>query len=287
MQESKEIITASPMQRIDRKKDCIVEIIDNDLYVSSWRLSQVFKVEHRSLKKTIMCHLQDITEVGEIDPKTRSVVEQENSKLLAISNRKKICKKGPPIQEYLLNEPQATFVLLLLKGKYKTDIVDNIVRFKKFIAKEFFRQRKIISKLLVQKQNAEWLAKRDARKLDRRVETDAIKSFIEYAKAQGSHNAEKYYIAISKMQNNSLFCLEYLEQKFPNLRDIVDSTQLNTLQTADRIVAKAIKEGMKEKLSYKDIYTIAKDRVIQFSEIIGKTPLQQIMQSQQRLSLDG
>jgi phage regulator Rha-like protein len=268
--------------KLSSKKNSMVEFIDGDLYTSSWQLCQLFDIEHRSLRKTIQNNLQDLKEIGEIELKEREI----SGNIIPTFKQKKIRETGRPVVEYLLNEPQATFILLLLKGKYKKDrtkIINNITKFKKFIATEFFRQRRIISKLLVQKQNVEWLAKRDAGKLDRRVETDTIKSFVEYAKAQGSHNAEKYYMIISKMENQTLFCLEYLEQKFPNLRDVVDSTQLNTLQTADRIIAKAIKEGMESKLPYKEIYVLAKDRVTQFSTIIGKTPLQQIMQSQQLL----
>jgi hypothetical protein len=269
MQENKELVV--------KGKNKMVEIIDGDLYTSSWRMSQLFDVEHRSLKQTIRKNFDDIIEVGEIAPILRKTFD--------ISNVEIKHQKGRPIVEFLLNEPQATFVLLLLKGKYKNDSFNYVVKFKKYITKEFFRQRKLLTKLLVQQQNVEWLAKRDAGKLDRRTETDAIKEFVAYAKAQGSTHAEKYYMIITKMENQTLFCLEYLEQKYPNLRDIVNMSQLSTLESADKIIAKAIKEGMEKSMNYKDIYILAKERVENFSAIIGKTPLQQITQDiQKRIS---
>lgn len=266
-------------------KNNLVEIINDDLFIGTWRLSKVFDVEHRSLKQTIRNNINDVIEVGEIEPKTRTVDREltaldyrKKQKTYDISNvvshKKKPTKFGPPIHEYLLNEPQATFVVLLLKGQYKTDKVSLVTKFKKHITSEFFRQRRALSKLLVQKQNAEWLQKRAEGKLERRVETDTIKEFVEYSKDQGSKKAGKYYMIISKMENQSLFNLDYISQKYPNIRDIAEGFQLTSLQVADRIVAKAIKDGMEEKLNYKDIYIKARDNVQQFAQVIGKTPLQ-------------
>jgi hypothetical protein len=144
-----------------------------------------------------------------------------------------------------------------------------VLGFKKFLTKEFYRQRRLIQKLLVQRQNADWLEKRNAGKIDRRVETDAIKEFIEYAKSQGSQNAPKYYMVISKMENKSLF-LNLIEIAFPNLRDVVSGISLTKLQMADRIVAKALKEGMENKMHYKEIFLLAKARVESFADLVGK-----------------
>ena len=255
-------------------KNSVVEVIDNDLYMGSWQLSQVFEVEHRSFRRIIDKYMKQIVEVGEIELKERT--SYCNS--MVIRNGKKKQKKSPPIKEYLLNEPQATFVVLLLKGKYKTDKVSLVVKFKQHIASQFFKQRKLLTKLLAQKQNAEWLQAREQGKIDRCYCTDEIKAFVEYAIKQGSKNARKYYIIISKMENKTLFNFDFLSQKFPNIRDIATRQQLSTLEAADRIIAKAIKDGMEQGLHYKEIYKKAKDNLDQFSQIIGKTPLQVIYQ---------
>jgi len=251
-------------------KNTDVEIIDNDLYIGTWKISKLFEVEHRSLRNIIKKNLTDITEVGENEPKERSIYYVSD----VINKTDKKRKRGRPVVEFLLNEPQATFVILLLKGQYKKDHVSLVVKFKKHITTAFYKQRKLISRLLVQKQNAEWLEKRKAGKIERRLETDTIKQFIEYANTQGSKNAKKYYMAISKMENKSLFYFDFLSLKFPNIRDIAEGFQLTSLQMADRIVSKALKDGMKEKLPYKEIYTKAKKNVELFAEVLGKTPLQ-------------
>jgi len=277
----------------------VIEYIDNDLYVGTWNLSLDFEVEHRSLKQTVKNNLKDIIEVGEVEPKKRLVdrriVESKNYKKTAkdektnditnvLSQRKKSMRLGPPITEYLLNEPQATFVIILLKGHYKKgqDYIPKVVKFKKHLTSQFFKQRKILTKLLSQKQNAEWLAKRDSGKLERRIETDAIKKFVDYCKIQGSKNAEKYYMIISKMENNSLFFFEFIAQRNPNIREIAEGFQLDSLQMADRIVARALVEGMERKMFYKDIFQLSKERVLQFAKVIGKTPLE-ICLSKQKL----
>ena len=95
-----------------------------------------------------------------------------------------------------------------------------------------------------------------------------IKEFIEYATKQGSKNAAFYYANISKMENTALF---FLEQKFKNLRDILDIRQLSTVDSADHIVAKALRDGMDSGMAYQNIYTMAKKRVEAFAELRGKT----------------
>lgn len=234
----------------------LVQIIENDLVVGTWDLSSGFQVEHRALKKLIVKYKSEFEELGVVTP----AMQQPTSK-----------KGGRKVEEYLLNEPQATFLTTLLTN-------NSVVRkFKLHLTKEFFRQRKLLASLMVKKQNAEYLEKRASGKIERRIETDTIKDFVEYAKNQGSTNASKYYMIISKMENNNLFHLDMLEQKFPNLRDIVEGFQLDTLKMADYAVARALREGMEKKMLYKDIYILARQRIEGFAQIIGKSPIQAIL----------
>ena len=248
----------------------MIKIIDNDLYVGTYYLSELFNTDHRSIKQTIKNNLNDILEFNENDDMKGSSLNISNVE--SKSGKKR--KIGRPTIEYLLNEQQATFVILLLRGHYNSNKTSLITKFKKHVTNEFFKQRKLLNKIISQKQNTEWLEKREAGKVERRLETDAIRDFIDYAIAQGSKNAHKYYMIISKMENKTLFHLDLLEQKFPNVRDIVEGYQLVTLQNADRIVARALKEGMEKEMYYKDIYIMAKDRIERFVELIGKSPIQ-------------
>jgi hypothetical protein len=134
------------------------------------------------------------------------------------------------------------------------------------IADKFVEMERWILNQKTQKANEEYIATRGKSKLGRRQETDVIKQFVEYAVSQGSKHADKYYIHYSKMENNAFFILQ---DKFKNVREILDITQLSKIIIADLIVKQAIIEGMEKEMYYKDIYTLAKDRVVAMANSIG------------------
>ena len=111
---------------------------------------------------------------------------------------------------------------------------------------------------------------RTSGKLVRREETDAIKHFIGYAKAQGSKSAEMYYVSISSMVNRELFGLKP-EHSPKNFRETLTSAQLDSLKMADRVVAQALYEGMDAGLPYKEIFALAKNRVKSLVTAIGRS----------------
>ena len=169
---------------------------------------------------------------------------------------------GRPTSFYYLNEQQTVFLVTLMKNS------ETVLDFKDMLVEEFFRMKKALSEMTTRQTNEAWLESRETGKLSRREETDTIKAFVEYAKAQGSTQAERYYGNISKMENSALF---FLEQKFPNVRNALTGQQLHIISTADIAVAQALKEGMKQELHYKDIYKLAKGRIETISKIIPKT----------------
>jgi phage regulator Rha-like protein len=240
----------------------IIIIENDDLLVGTWDLAEGFGVEHRAITRLIEKYKTEFEELGFVTTRLQQIDPT---------------KRGRRVQEYRLNEPQSVYLTTLLTN-------NQIVRkFKMFLTKEFFRQRKLLSKLLAQRQNQEWLEKRENGKIERRLETDKIQEFIAYAKAQGSESADKYYMIISKMENTALFSLELLEQKFPNLRDVVSGFALDSLKMADRIVGRALTEGMEKNFHYKDIYKLAKVRVETFADSIGKTPVIQFVKTKEKI----
>ena len=250
----------------------IVEIHNNELIVGSWDLSTHFQIEHRSIRKLLKKYKDEFREFGYVKNWNFDQNDDENSEgtyctLGAISHKK---KSGGQIKECILSYEQYIYLITLLPN------TDHIRKLKIKLTEEFFRMRKILIKLAIQKENADWQAKRAAGLIERRLETDAIKDFIEYAIEQGSKNAQMYYVNISKMENNSLLNIELLNQKFKNMRDVVDGFDLTSLQMADKIVAQAIREGMKDNMHYRDIYELARDRVEAFALVIGRTPLRMI-----------
>lgn len=239
----------------------LVIVKDDELLVSTWDLSKGFQSEHRQIKRLIDDNLADFEEVGE------RKIESERSLILRFQNAKSNVKKsGRPVIEYFLNETQSTYLITLLRNN------DVVKKFKKHLTKEFFRQRKLLNKLITQRVNAEWLEKRAAGKIERRIETDKIKEFIEYAKGQGSESAGQYYTTISRMENESLINIEVLEMRFKNVREIVDGLSLDMLKMADIIVGNSLTEGMLSNMFYRDIYKLARDRVEAYSLLMGKKP---------------
>lgn len=179
-------------------------------------------------------------------------------------NAEKISTKGRPAEVYNLTEEQATLLIALMRN---TPIVRE---FKNTLVKEFYKQRRALAKLLTRQDNAQYQAIREESKIMRLEETDEIKAFVNYASDRGSQSANKYYMAISKMELKALF---FIEQKFPNIRDVMDFKQLTLIKTADMAVTEALKEGMAKELPYKEIYQLAKDRVEALAKIFPKSLL--------------
>jgi phage regulator Rha-like protein len=224
----------------------IVVLHNEEPKAGTWEISKGFDIEHRALRRLIVRYQTEFEGMGVIATRLQKPKEQG----------------GRPVNEFLLNEEQAMYVGTLLTN------TDKVRAFKRKLIKEFIRQRSLLLSLAARSQNAQWLEHRNAGKISRRQETDVIKEFIEYATVQGSKNAAFYYANISKMENRALF---FLEQKFKNLRDILDIRQLSTIDSADHIVAKALRDGMDSGMAYQNIYAMAKKRVEAFAELRGKT----------------
>ena len=198
---------------------------------------------HKSVMKLIRKYESSMSEFG----------------TLSFESRK---SKGRPTEFAVLNEAQVYLLLTLMR----TDEVT--VVFKKNLIKEFMKMKSVILGIHKQRNTIEWSETRKLGKQSRRETTDAIQEFVQYATIQGSKNAIRYYSNISKMENKALFILE---QRYPNIREMLNTHQLTTLNTADIVVMDALKEGMERKMDYKEIYVLAKSRVENLSKLIKPT----------------
>jgi phage regulator Rha-like protein len=201
------------------------------LVVDSRLVAADLGIKHKNFLETIRKYQKDLEEFGRVAFET--AVESKSN------NPEVFC---------WLTEEQATFAMTLSRNSAK------VIECKKKLTRGFYSARK----LLQQRHNAEWIEARNSGKRSRKQETDGIKSFVEYAKAQGSQSAEKYYMSISKMENAALFLVE---QKYPNLRDVLGVAELGLIAVADTIVFNALREGVEKAMHYKDIYKLAKQRV--------------------------
>lgn len=98
-------------------------------------------------------------------------------------------------------------------------------------------------------------------KMIRKVETDAIKEFIEYAKSNGSQSSERYYTIITKA-TNSILGISAGE------RDLLTAIQLEHLAMVERVIASALIQGIEKGMNYKDIYKLASSKAKQVYQVV-------------------
>ena len=102
-----------------------------------------------------------------------------------------------------------------------------------------------------ERQSSEWLITRKQGKLIRRGETDTIANLIDYAKSQGSRNADRLYLVYSKLVNE-LVGIE------AGQRDIVPFKTLSTIMFLEDMILHTVDEQIKSGSHYKDIYSLCK-----------------------------
>ncbi len=128
-----------------------------------------------------------------------------------------------------------------------------------------------MEKALLNQQNLSWQQQRLDNKAARRIETATIARFVEYATGQGSQSAKMYFMQITKMTHQALFLVKQASPK--PFRDLLDSMQLSFLTTAEYLVHQTLEDGMTAGLHYKDIYGIARDKVVYYAEQLPKQRL--------------
>lgn len=126
-----------------------------------------------------------------------------------------------------------------------------------------------MERALLQRENLSWQEQRLDNKSGRHSETDSIARFVEYATAQGSQHAKLYYINITKMTYHSLNIAKQIGP--PSLRDSLDAIHLSFLTTAEHIIRQVLEDGMNDGLHYKDVYQMARGKVLSFA---GALPYQ-------------
>ena len=126
--------------------------------------------------------------------------------------------------------------------------------------------------LLKQHDKLEWKQARLQGKSVRRDITDTIQRFVEYATNQGSKSASMYYANITKMEYKALGLIASNEKVQSGFRDTLDLMDLGFLIVAEQVAKQAIENGMERGSYYKDIYQFAKERVMNYAEVI-KLPL--------------
>lgn len=118
------------------------------------------------------------------------------------------------------------------------------------------------------RRSGDWQQVRTSGKAVRHDLTDVIQDFVEYAQGQGSTNAHRYYEIVTKMENKALFLVEKAGK---DLRDRLTMQQISCLSACEKIAARALREGMAMKLPYKEVFKLAKQRVVAYVALLGPT----------------
>jgi len=213
------------------------------VFTTSEIIAQGCNVEHRAILALIKTHKLDIEDIS------NDAFEMRIRK-----------GKTQKVRYYNLGEPQVTFLISLMKNS------KIVVKFKKNLVKEFYKQRKLLSNLL----SGDRQQVRSEGKAIYHQSRDVIKEFVEYAIEQGSKSANMYYMNLAKMENKALFVMEH---KYPNVRDVLTVAQLFQVKVADQIVEKALKDGMADNMYYKDIYKLAKERIDMMAGLTDRSPV--------------
>jgi len=221
-----------------------VEIWNDEARTGSFLLAQGLEREHKIVTNLIRKYQSDFEDFS------------------TLNVRKLLSTGGRAANEYMLDEDQFMFLGTLLKNSKK------VVAFKKAIIKQFKKCRLENESLRQHQQQPEYQITRTAGKIVRRQTTDVMQTFVEYAKNQGSKNADRYYSNITKMLNGLLFIVE---GKFKNVRSILTTRQLMTVSSAEQIIDRGLKDGMSRKKFYKEIYKDVRTKVELFAELHGKS----------------
>ncbi len=128
------------------------------------------------------------------------------------------------------------------------------------VIRSYLKHAQKLLRMADQHGKAEWQQNRALGKLTREFYTDTTQKFLEYAAAQGSRNYPVHgFTMLTNMVNKSLQI---------DSREAATESQLHLIATAEHISALALARGMKDGFAYKKIYTDAKNKVDDFSEMV-------------------
>ena len=209
----------------------LVFIKRNKPFTDSKIIAECSGIRHDKIKRIIEKHMDRLKKFGKLS--TPHEVESYTG--------------GRWIEVYDLNEKQATFLITLLKN------TDTVLDFKENLVSAFYEAKQ----LLLEKQTKDWEFQRLANKVTRKLETDQIKLFVNYAKEHGSKNADRYYTLFSKLANKYAYISN---------RDFSDFKKLKNLEMIENVINKEIIKLISNEVEYHVAYNTIKNKVIMISE---------------------
>jgi phage regulator Rha-like protein len=252
-------------------KDNLIIMKRSKLFCDSMTVAKKFKYKHSRVVDKIEALVDDL---GKLDKKMKLSEPIEVIKEESVYN-------GALFESYLMNQPFFT----LLTGRIKTkESLEWQVKFQDEFRRKRAENQAIKHQLANNKADESYPAVKQISVETRKQETDAIKSFVKYAKCQGSKNADRYYTLISKMQNTALFNVLV---KSKNVRSLLTPQQLNKIQICDDIVSRDIMSCIDDGMFYKDIYKKVKEKVNDYAQLVGVSDVPYNYKPAEQLELFG
>lgn len=214
-------------------KELTIVQLKKELRTDSRLLAGFLDHRHRTILENTDKYLHEMQQLGNVPFETE---------------RLKTERLGERTHRYvMLNEDQCFFLLTLMRNN------ERVVAAKLQLVKAFRDARA-------------QLAQRDIARVEgkvvRRSETDSIKLLVDYASANGSKSANRYYTNVTQMTNRLLGIST-------GERDSLGAQQLKQIAILEGIVDIAIRDGVKAEMPYKDIYQLAKERASHVVKAIG------------------
>lgn len=144
-------------------------------------------------------------------------------------------------KKYLLNKDGFVFLAFGFTGKevdaWKWKYIDAFNR---------------MERLVYEKNTAAYQIADQEERITRRAETDVIKEFVEYARAQGSTHADHYYSNYTRLAYKSVGITD---------KTTAAGSQLDDLALVEHLITHTLRTGMVAGHNYKDIYQDCKNRL--------------------------
>lgn len=204
---------------------------------SSLDVAEHFHKRHDNVLRDIEKIISTLEENNDRKNEESTALKNEESKDFSRLNFQPVKYKdstGRNLPMYYMTRDGFTLLAMGFSGK-------EAMAFKVAYINAFNRMEKLIQ----ERSSPAFLEMREEGKRIRRLETDAIKDFVEYARANGSHSPEWYYKSFSGMVNKIIGI---------SARTEAGTDQEQQMQIAERIITAKIRSGIEKGRGYKEIY---------------------------------
>lgn len=209
--------------------------------ISTRMIAEKVGISHQSIKRLIERKKIPVLDVGFV-----SACANE-------SDQKKR-KKGGQIQELFLTEESALYIASCLKN------TDQFVGFKEELVRQFIERGRLRT---FYSANRQWIAKKPKKK---KFLANELHQFLVYS------DSGKYFMSASKLTDSDWPCLDFILLKYAELGNIVSKFGNESLNIADRLVAKIFEEGTESYIPCEDILNEAKERIRALAQCLGVIP---------------